>query len=138
MKTKEQWSCEHKRKSVSVLVYLLSSCQEQGWVQVWVLCHEQVRVQVSHWEQVWALHHVQALDHDCFNKVALLAYGINHCHNSVISTRLWEFNNEVDTNDVPAVLQDQEWLKFPNQDTCSYHPHVSMCGYCPTHFINPD
>jgi hypothetical protein len=49
--------------------------------------------------------------------VGPLAYRINHCHNGIVSSGLREFNNEVDTDGIPMVFRDWEWLKFPNQES---------------------
>jgi len=52
----------------------------------------------------------------CLNEVRPLTYRVNDRHDGIISSGLWEFHDEVHTDDFPAFLWDQKQVKFSNQE----------------------
>jgi len=48
--------------------------------------------------------------------VWLLAYGIDNCHDSIISSGLWKFYNEIHADDFPTFFWDWEGVKLSNQE----------------------
>ena len=44
----------------------------------------------------------------CWNEVGHLAYRIHNIHDCIIAMRLWELNDEVNTDGVPTELQNRE------------------------------
>ena len=45
----------------------------------------------------------------CWNEVVHLAYRIHDIHDHIVAMRLWEFDNEVNTDGVPMELRNREW-----------------------------
>jgi len=55
---------------------------------------------------------------DCgnrFDEVGTFARGVDGHHDGVVSTRFWEFRDEVHADDIPAFFQDRERLEFSSR-----------------------
>ena len=70
------------------------------------------------------------------DEVGLLAYGVDNHHDSIISSRLWKFHDEVHADDFPMFLWDQEGLKFSDGESAlclgseTYWPmYLDMFGH---------
>jgi hypothetical protein len=48
----------------------------------------------------------------CLDEVRPLAYRIDNCHDGIISSRLWEFHNEVHADDFPTFFWDRKGVKL--------------------------